>query len=139
MKNGIELLANGDTRGVDPRTLGQDALRDLGHTPKSPFRALRERCLECCSGSSHEVRCCTVVRCPAWPFRTGKNPWRAPASEAQREAGRSIGTKHGRKSARQSSGHESSEGTEGGATHLPGAPFADPLPGFLPAASGRNQ
>jgi CRISPR-associated endonuclease/helicase Cas3 len=34
--------------------------------------------------SSDEVRKCTAVGCPSWPFRIGANPWRAPLSEAER-------------------------------------------------------
>ncbi len=52
----------------------------------SPLRALRLRCVDCCTGSVQEVRLCAAVACPSWPFRMGKNPWRAARalSEAQR-------------------------------------------------------
>ncbi len=40
------------------------------------LRALRLRCIDCCAGSAIEVRRCTAVECPAWPFRMGTSPWR---------------------------------------------------------------
>jgi len=74
--------------GRDPREMTRDQLEATGHEPMSPTEAIRAKCLDCCAGSAHEVRCCVAMACPSWPFRTGKNPWRAPASEAQREASR---------------------------------------------------
>ena len=72
--------------GRDPRKMTQDELRAMGHTPMSPMEAIRARCLDCCAGSSDEVRKCVAMACPSWPFRAGKNPWRAPISEERREA-----------------------------------------------------
>ena len=54
----------------------------------SPVKVIREKCLDCCCGSQHEVKLCTAVRCPLHPWRMGKNPYRKPPSEAQREASR---------------------------------------------------
>jgi hypothetical protein len=72
--------------GRDPREMLQDELRAIGHEQMSPMEAIRAKCLDCCAGSAHEVRCCTAMACPSWPFRTTKNPWRAPISEERREA-----------------------------------------------------
>jgi hypothetical protein len=88
MKLGTEAGPGGHAVGRDPRTLTHDELQAIGHEPMSPLAALRARCLDCCAGSPSEVRLCTAVRCPARPFRMGSSPWRAPASEAQREASR---------------------------------------------------
>lgn len=44
---------------------------------KNPIKAIRAFCLECCGGSSVEVRDCTSRMCPLKPFRFGKNPYRA--------------------------------------------------------------
>ena len=74
--------------GRDPRRLSREELIAAGHKPMSAQKALRARCLDCCAGSANEVRLCTAVACPAWPFRQGSSPWRPPASEAQREAQR---------------------------------------------------
>jgi transcriptional regulator with XRE-family HTH domain len=72
--------------GRDPREMTQAELKAAGHEPMSPMQAIRAKCLDCCAGSPHEVRCCVAVACPSWPFRTGKNPWRAPMSEERRQA-----------------------------------------------------
>lgn len=72
--------------GRDPRTLSVDELEQLGNTRVSPLRALRLKCLDCCNGSAQEVRLCTAVDCPSWPFRMGKNPWRNPLSVEERMA-----------------------------------------------------
>lgn len=86
---GVEVdPSTGHAVGRDPRAMSQDEIKALGHVPMSPGQALRARCIDCCGGSSNEVRLCTAVACPSWPFRMGKNPWRQPLSEAQREARR---------------------------------------------------
>jgi hypothetical protein len=90
---GLE-LDDGQLIGRDPRTLSTSELRALGHTPTPVLRAIRERCLDCCCEQPAEVRKCTAVGCPSWPFRMGTNPWRAPPSEERRaaavEAGRRL-------------------------------------------------
>ena len=43
----------------------------------NPGKAIREKCLECSCGSSNEVKLCTVTGCALYPFRFGKNPYRA--------------------------------------------------------------
>ena len=43
----------------------------------TPMKAIRAKCLDCCCGSSNEVRLCTAESCPLHPFRLGKNPYRA--------------------------------------------------------------
>lgn len=40
----------------------------------TPIKAIRLKCLDCCCGSSHEVKLCTVTQCPLYLFRLGKNP-----------------------------------------------------------------
>lgn len=42
----------------------------------NPVKAIREKCLDCCCGSTAEVRDCPVAKCPLHPFRFGKNPYR---------------------------------------------------------------
>ena len=43
-------------------------------TKTTPLRAIRRRCLDCCCGSSHEVKLCPATDCPLHSFRLGKNP-----------------------------------------------------------------
>ena len=80
--------------GRDPKSMSNDDLLALGHKPMSPIKALRLRCLDCCGFQQSEVRKCVAVTCPAWPFRMGKNPWRAKrrVTEAQRAT---LAIKHG--------------------------------------------
>ena len=42
----------------------------------NPVKAIREKCLDCCGGSTLEVKECTAENCPIYPFRLGKNPFR---------------------------------------------------------------
>ena len=42
---------------------------------KSPVKAIRQFCLDCCGGSSADVKSCTSVNCALKPFRFGKNPF----------------------------------------------------------------
>ncbi len=46
-----------------------------GHGRKSPMKAIREKCLDCCSGQPSEVRLCESVNCALWPFRSGQHPF----------------------------------------------------------------
>lgn len=89
MKNPIGYeTSEGHLIGRDPRAMTIQELEAIGHVRMSVMDALRARCLDCCAGSASEVRKCVSMNCPAWPFRTGSNPWRAPASDAQRESAR---------------------------------------------------
>lgn len=72
--------------GRDPRDMSTDELEQLGHARVSPLRALRLNCLDCCNGSAQEVRLCTAVDCPNWPFRMGKNQWRRKLDQEERAA-----------------------------------------------------
>lgn len=42
----------------------------------NPVKVIRAYCLECSNGQPSEVKHCSVVRCPLYPFRFGKNPFR---------------------------------------------------------------
>jgi hypothetical protein len=81
-------LHQGHPAGRDPREMTHDELRQAGHEPRSPLQALRARCADCCGYQEKEVALCPAVKCPAWPFRMGTDPWRKPASQARREAAR---------------------------------------------------
>lgn len=41
----------------------------------NPVKAIRAKCLDC-SGTTNEVKECPVTKCPLYPFRFGKNPYR---------------------------------------------------------------
>lgn len=42
---------------------------------KSPVKAIRQFCLDCCGGSAADVRACSSANCALKPFRLGKNPY----------------------------------------------------------------
>jgi hypothetical protein len=65
----------GELIGRDPREVPL-AILSRHHRAKSPQKAIRERCLDCCCQQPSEVRKCTTVACPSWPFRMGVNPFR---------------------------------------------------------------
>ena len=44
----------------------------------NPVKAIRAMCLDCCCGSTNEIKLCTATRCPLYPFREGANPYRTP-------------------------------------------------------------
>lgn len=63
----------------------EDARDSLPKTT-SPGKAIRHKCLDCMCGSSKEVELCPAKKCPLWPFRKGRNPFRKPVSEERRAA-----------------------------------------------------
>jgi hypothetical protein len=95
---GTEPGPDGHRIGRDPRRMTPEGLRAMGHEPMPVLSIARLHCLDCCCGSADEVRKCTAVGCPKWPIRLGINPWRRPASPAQRAHGRSLGAKRRRNS-----------------------------------------
>jgi hypothetical protein len=54
-----------------------DVAREADHEPHSPLRAIRAKRLDCSCYQVGEIRLCEAVKCPLWPFRAGKHPWRA--------------------------------------------------------------
>jgi hypothetical protein len=42
----------------------------------NPLRAIREKCLSCCSGRVDAVAHCDKYKCPLWDFRFGTNPYK---------------------------------------------------------------
>lgn len=43
----------------------------------SPLKIIRAKCLDCSGGAKRDVRECKFPDCPLYPFRMGKNPYRA--------------------------------------------------------------
>ena len=41
---------------------------------KTPMKAIRMKCLQCCCNSSNEVKGCTVTGCGLYPYRFGHRP-----------------------------------------------------------------
>ena len=40
----------------------------------TPIKSIRAKCLDCTNGSHKEIRLCTVIDCPLYPYRFGKRP-----------------------------------------------------------------
>jgi len=40
----------------------------------TPVKAIRKKCLDCCVFQPIEVRLCSAVNCPLYPYRHGKRP-----------------------------------------------------------------
>ncbi len=84
--------------GLDPKSIPVDVLTASGHPPRRtrdlvnafakadggdlPWKQdvkeiadIRRRvCLPCVHGNDAEVRRCTTINCPFWPYRMGHNP-----------------------------------------------------------------
>jgi hypothetical protein len=89
-KIGLE-LRDGQEVGRDPHQMTSGELVALGHSPMSPLKALRLRCIDCYGGCLKSVRGCTSTDCPSWPFRLGHSPWRKELSQERKEQLRRLG------------------------------------------------
>jgi hypothetical protein len=43
---------------------------------KTPLKAIRAKCLDCCAGQPSEIRRCVIDDCPLFSYRFGNNPSR---------------------------------------------------------------
>ena len=41
---------------------------------ETPLKAIRKKCLDCSYFQPKEVRRCTVINCPIYPYRFGRRP-----------------------------------------------------------------
>ena len=54
----------------------RSAFRDGDGIRKSPLKAIRAKCRDCCCGSTLDIRYCTATECPLHSFRFARNPFR---------------------------------------------------------------
>lgn len=47
----------------------------------TPIKAIRARCLDCCGYSAAEVKLCTAVNRPLYPYRMGHRPKKGNLSD----------------------------------------------------------
>lgn len=66
----------------------KNELQALGHMPMPVLKAIRAKCIDCSGGSRAEADACLVKTCALYPFRMGRNPWRAEMSDEARERAR---------------------------------------------------
>ena len=52
----------------------------------TPIKAIRARCLDCCGYSAAEVKLCTAVNCPLYPYRMGHRPKKGNLSDETSKA-----------------------------------------------------
>lgn len=60
---------------------------------RTPLKAIRAKCIDCCCGDKNEVKLCPCTDCPVYPFRFGKNPFlagRKMTDEEREEVGRRL-------------------------------------------------
>jgi len=55
--------------------------------PLRPLKAMRAKCLDCCAGSSNEVKLCPLEECPLYPYRFGKRPVTVARQIARKSSG----------------------------------------------------
>lgn len=48
----------------------------------TPIKSIRAKCVDCCCGSTQEVRLCPAQSCPLWPYRMGRRPTTPGSGEA---------------------------------------------------------
>jgi hypothetical protein len=85
---GLEAGAEGSPVGCDPRRISGEEFALIDHHAQPVLSVIRAKCLDCCGAIPSEVRLCTAVRCPLWPYRMGTNPLRSrrEISDEQRAA-----------------------------------------------------
>ena len=51
----------------------------------NPLRAIKLKCLDCSMFNTNEIKECPVKKCPLYPFRLGKNPFRKKKELSEEE------------------------------------------------------
>lgn len=41
---------------------------------RTPVKAIRAKCLDCCCGNTAEVKRCDIETCSLYPYRMGRRP-----------------------------------------------------------------
>lgn len=54
---------------------------------RTPIKAIRAKCIDCCAGQVSEVRKCPVEDCPLHPYRMGKRPSKIDSIKKNHEVG----------------------------------------------------
>ena len=58
----------------------------------NPVKAIRAKCLRCTCDQLVEVDKCPITDCPLYPFRYGKNPYRAKRTITPEQNARNLET-----------------------------------------------
>ena len=49
----------------------------MGKLYETPIKAIRQMCKDCTCDQPKEIRNCTIINCPLYPYRMGKRPTKA--------------------------------------------------------------
>ncbi len=60
--------------GRDPRKIPAEDWGAAGRPFLLGLRAIRAKCIDCCSGNTAEVAKCVATGCPLWHLRMGRVP-----------------------------------------------------------------
>jgi len=52
---------------------------------RTPIKAIRAKCLDCCCDQMSEVRRCPATDCPLWEYRMGHRPKNSEEAEDFKE------------------------------------------------------
>ena len=80
----------GELIGRDPRKIPAEDFAKAGLEGHPLLMVIRGRCLDCCAQQDSEVRKCTLITCPNWPYRMGANPFRAARELTEEQRKRSA-------------------------------------------------
>jgi hypothetical protein len=102
---GIEKSVTGSRSDISFGIGSERRCGGMANELTNPVKAIRAYCLECSNDQTSEVKNCPMYRCPLYPFRFGKNPYRQrrEMTEAEkqvladrlREARKNIGSSVG--------------------------------------------
>jgi len=54
--------------------MGRQILGRIMKLYETPIKAIRKKCLDCTCNQHQEIRLCTVIDCPIYPYRMGRRP-----------------------------------------------------------------
>ena len=67
--------------------LRKETIEEYSSVKRTPIKAIRAFCIDCCGGQISEVRLCPSTDCPLYVYRFGKNPYSSrELTEEQKEA-----------------------------------------------------
>jgi hypothetical protein len=70
-----ELFIDYYGNGLDPTKIKEKEYVDNGIKPSELIDVIRERCIMC-KETEIAIKNCNDLKCPSWPYRLGKNPFK---------------------------------------------------------------
>lgn len=78
---------DGHLVGKNPLTADVFLMQEAGHREMSPYKIMRQKCLDCVGFQASEVRKCVCTDCPLFPYRMGKDPFKSAKCKAKKMHG----------------------------------------------------